>query len=89
MFAMAAYDEAIEAAHGQGRLRDEALACERAASFYDTLGRKRFARIYLTDACDAYRRWGAQAKVRQFETQYPWLVQSSMATAPTSGSASS
>ena len=80
--AMAAYDEAIEAAQGQGRLRDEALACERAASFYDTLGRKRFARIYLTDACNAYRRWGAQAKVRQLETQYPWLVQSSMATAP-------
>jgi predicted ATPase/signal transduction histidine kinase/CheY-like chemotaxis protein len=87
--AMAAYDDAIDGAHELGRLRDEALACERAASFYTALGRKRFARMYLAEACDAYRRWGAHAKVRQLEGQHSWLVQHRRAGALATGSASS
>jgi predicted ATPase/signal transduction histidine kinase/ActR/RegA family two-component response regulator len=91
--AMVAYDDAIEGAHEQGRLRDEALACERTASFYEELGRRRVARLYLAEACDVYRRWGAHAKVEQLESQHPWLVQRRApgvsATSQSSSSASS
>jgi signal transduction histidine kinase/ActR/RegA family two-component response regulator len=86
--AMAAYDDAIDGAHELGRLRDEALACERAASFYAGLGRKRFARMFLAEACNAYRHWGAHAKVRQLEAQHSWLVQHGVTSAPAAGSAS-
>ncbi len=87
--AMAAYDDAIDGAHELERLRDEALACERAASFYSGLGRKRFARMYLAEACDAYRRWGAHAKVRQLEAQHSWLVQHGEISGSATGPASS
>jgi predicted ATPase/signal transduction histidine kinase len=87
--AMAAYDDAIQGAHDLGRLRDEALACERAASFYAELGRQRFARMYIAEACDAYRRWGAHAKVRQLESRHSWLVQRRAHGAPGASSISS
>jgi predicted ATPase/signal transduction histidine kinase len=87
--AMAAYDDAIEAAHTLGRARDEALACERAASFYARLGRTRVARMYVAEACDAYRRWGAHAKVSQLEAEHSWLVQRRLTSVPVTGSASS
>jgi hypothetical protein len=72
---MALYDDAIAAARAHGYLREEALACERAASFYAGLGRDQIAGMYLAEACRAYRRWGAHAKVRQLEEQHPWLAQ--------------
>ncbi len=89
--AIAAYDEAIDGAHELGRLRDEALACERAASFHASRGRRRLARMYLAEACDTYRRWGAHAKVSRLETEHAWLVQRRVAGRPTmtTGTASS
>jgi signal transduction histidine kinase/ActR/RegA family two-component response regulator len=72
--AMALYDEAIESAGAGDHLREEAIARERAASFYAGLGRKLIARTYLESAYHAYRRWGALAKIRQLEQQHPWLA---------------
>ncbi len=72
--AMALYDEAIESAGAGDHLREEAIARERAASFYAALGRKQIARTYLESAYHAYRRWGALAKIRQLEQQHPWLA---------------
>jgi predicted ATPase/signal transduction histidine kinase/ActR/RegA family two-component response regulator len=93
--AMALYDQAIERAGAGGHLREEAIASERAASFYAGLGREKIARTYLEDAYHAYRRWGAQAKVLRLEAQHPWLVrrrsvalESSSASTPSSSSAS-
>jgi predicted ATPase/signal transduction histidine kinase/AmiR/NasT family two-component response regulator len=71
---MALYDDAIEAARAHGYVREEAVACERAAGFYAGLGRVKVAHVYLEDAYHAYRRWGAQAKVARLEEQHPWLV---------------
>jgi predicted ATPase/serine/threonine protein kinase len=73
--AMDLYDRAIEGAREQGRKRDEALACERAANFYDSLGREQIANTYLQSAYQAYQAWGAQAKVRALEEQHPWLAE--------------
>jgi hypothetical protein len=73
--AMALYDDAIAVARAHGYRREEALACERAASFYAGLGREQIASMYLADAYRAYRRWGAHAKVRWLEEQHPWLAQ--------------
>jgi predicted ATPase/signal transduction histidine kinase/CheY-like chemotaxis protein len=72
--AMPLYDQAIDSAGDSGHLREEAIANERAAGFYAGLGRTKIARGYLTDAYHAYRRWGAQAKVRRLEEQHPWLA---------------
>ncbi|HWN68559.1 MAG TPA: histidine kinase dimerization/phospho-acceptor domain-containing protein, partial [Haliangium sp.] len=87
--AIALYDRAIEGAREQGRMRDEALACERAASFYAGLGSDRLARVYVEDAYHLYRRWGAQAKVRRLEEQHPWLVRGASDTAGHPGLTSS
>ncbi|WP_428264802.1 ATP-binding protein, partial [Haliangium sp.] len=73
--AMARFEEAIDAARKYGYTREEAMACERAASFYAGLGRKQIGDMYLSDAHLAYRRWGAQAKVMALEQEHPWLAQ--------------
>ncbi|MEG4394821.1 AAA family ATPase [Microcoleus sp. BROC3] len=75
--AMEYYDLAITGAQEQGYIQEEALASELAAEFYFSLGRDKFARIYLTQAYYGYIRWGAQTKVKDLESRYP-LVFSQM-----------
>lgn len=75
--AMEYYDRAITGAKEQGYLQEEALASELAAEFYFSLGRDKFARIYLTQAYYGYIRWGAKTKVKDLESRYP-LVFSEM-----------
>jgi predicted ATPase/signal transduction histidine kinase/ActR/RegA family two-component response regulator len=87
--AMALYDEAIEAARASGYAREEAVACERAASFYAGLGRKQIGDMYLSDAHLTYRRWGARAKVMALEQQHPWLAQRQVSFKPASQSSPS
>ncbi|MGZ3254776.1 MAG: ATP-binding protein, partial [Burkholderiaceae bacterium] len=65
------YDLAIAGAHANDYLNDECLANELAARFYLGLGRLTHARAYLEEAHAKYREWGAYAKVRQLEQQYP------------------
>jgi predicted ATPase/signal transduction histidine kinase/CheY-like chemotaxis protein len=83
--AMARYDDAIAAARARGYRREEALACERAASFYARLGREQIAAMYLQDAYDAYRRWGARVKVAALEARHPWLARRALDDAPLAG----
>nr|WP_290225142.1 hybrid sensor histidine kinase/response regulator [Trichocoleus desertorum] len=65
------YDQAIIGAKAQGYLQEEALANERAAEFYFSLGRNKFAQEYLSEAYYGYVRWGAIAKVKHLEAKYP------------------
>ncbi|MCC3419235.1 MAG: AAA family ATPase [Microcoleus sp. PH2017_07_MST_O_A] len=65
------YDRAITGAKEQGYIQEEALASELAAEFYLSLGRDKFAQIYLTQAYYGYIRWGANAKVKDLESRYP------------------
>jgi predicted ATPase/signal transduction histidine kinase/tRNA A-37 threonylcarbamoyl transferase component Bud32 len=65
------YDEAATNALKHRYLNDAALAHELAGEFYLSLGRERLARDCLLDAANAYRRWGAEAKVTDLERRYP------------------
>jgi diguanylate cyclase (GGDEF)-like protein len=71
--AMEFYDQAIAAAQSAGFVQEEAIAYERAGDFYLALGRIRIGELYLTEAYYAYIRWGAVAKVRALEKEYPHI----------------
>lgn len=60
--AMEYFDEAIDAASAQGMMQDAALANELAARLFFSYGHKRHATLYLYQAIDCYRRWGASVK---------------------------
>ena len=76
--AMEYYDRAIAGARKQEYIQHEALANELAAAFYlalekekITFGREEIGKIYLRNAHHCYLRWGAKAKVKQLEAEYP------------------
>lgn len=64
MAAMEEYDRAIDCGKQFGRWADVALANERAAVFYEGLGRETIARLYWQEAQRHYQVWGATAKVQ-------------------------
>ncbi|WP_158502097.1 AAA family ATPase [Vitiosangium sp. GDMCC 1.1324] len=68
------YDLAVEGAHREQFLQDEALANELAGRYFRTIGGRRLAHGYLRAALDSYARWGAQAKVSALEEEFPDLV---------------
>lgn len=65
------YERAIQGAKRYEFIHEEALAYERAAEFYLDLGREEIAQLYLMNAHHCYTRWGAKAKVKQLEDEYP------------------
>jgi predicted ATPase/GAF domain-containing protein len=69
--AMEYYDHAIAEARQQEYIQHEALAYERASEFYFSLNRKEIGTLYLRNAHHCYIRWGAKAKVKQLEKEYP------------------
>ena len=68
------YDQSAHHAQSGRFVHQEALALELAARFYLANGRKRLARVYMSDAYYAYTRWGAAAKLEQLREKYPDLV---------------
>jgi PAS domain S-box-containing protein len=71
--AMRLYEQAIDSAHANGFVHNEAVAYEVAARFYATRGFNKFADAYLVEARYCYLRWGADGKVRQIDELYPHL----------------
>ncbi|NET56941.1 MAG: AAA family ATPase [Symploca sp. SIO2E6] len=71
------YSLAIAKAQENEYIQEEALANELAAKFYLHWGQEKLARVYLMDAHYCYTRWGATAKVKHLEDNYPQLCQSS------------
>ncbi|MCP4130395.1 MAG: AAA family ATPase, partial [bacterium] len=67
------FDSAIDHAHNNGYLQDEALAYECAAAFYREMQYDDIALHYLVGAHTCYSRWGAKGKVKQLEAVYPEL----------------
>lgn len=80
--APALFEQAIAAARDSGFLRDEARACEAAARFYLSQGLEHASRAYLDAARDAYRRWGALAKVRDLDPRHGLLASGNPAAGP-------
>jgi PAS domain S-box-containing protein len=71
--AMQLYEQAIQSAHENGFVQDEALALEVAARFCTTHGFETIAHVYLYKARNCYDRWGALGKVKQLDERYPHL----------------
>ena len=69
-----AYDQAIALSMERGLLPTQALACERAASFYRGHRLDRVALTYLRDAHYCYDKWGAVAKTQRLEAEHPELA---------------
>ncbi|MDJ0744035.1 MAG: AAA family ATPase [Xenococcaceae cyanobacterium MO_167.B27] len=65
------YDKAIQGAKKYEFIHEEAIAYERASEFYLALGREEIGKFYLRNANHCYTRWGAKAKVKQLEEEYP------------------
>lgn len=72
--AMAAYDRAIQLAKEHNYIQEESIANELAAGFYFSRHKERIAQLYLSEAYRCYQRWGAMAKVRDLEVNYPYLL---------------
>lgn len=72
--AMTLYEQAIGVAHQYGYANFAAVAAEAAARFYLGLGLMPAAQAYLRQARDDYLKWGASAKVRDLDEQYPQLL---------------
>ncbi len=76
--------KAIQLAHDNGFVRNEALANEFAARFHLKRGFPRVAAAFLTDARACYARWGAHGKVSQLDEKYAHLLKTG--DAPEAGS---
>jgi PAS domain S-box-containing protein len=72
--AIAFYDQAIESANRYEYLSVEAIANELAAKFYLKAGRWKVAKAYFLDARYCYIQWGATAKVKALELEYPQFL---------------
>lgn len=65
------YDKAIEKAFENEYINEAAIANELAAKFYMENNREKLAAFYLIEAKNCYNRWGAKAKVKHLEDNYP------------------
>ncbi len=72
--AMELYDRAIRGAREQRFIHEEAIAYERAAEFYLSIGREEIAQFYMKNAYQCYTSWGATAKVKDLEAEYPQFL---------------
>jgi predicted ATPase len=72
--ASSAFAAALQEAESSKSPRTRALIAERAARCYLEHGLERFGRLLLRDAHRLYGAWGATAKVRLLETEYPFLI---------------
>ncbi|MEO0015487.1 MAG: hypothetical protein RLZZ535_3876, partial [Cyanobacteriota bacterium] len=68
------YDCAIKLAHENEYIKEEALAYELAAKFYLGRSNSLIATTYMKQARHCYQRWGANAKVKQLNENYPELL---------------
>jgi GAF domain-containing protein len=68
------YDRAIELAHKNGFIQDEAIANELAFRFWLRQNKKDFAQLYLQKAYYSYSLWGATKKLENLQHTYPSQV---------------
>ncbi|AKT43285.1 trifunctional serine/threonine-protein kinase/ATP-binding protein/sensor histidine kinase [Chondromyces crocatus] len=73
--ARAHYDKAMGLAREHGSLLVEALAGEYAARFYVSTEAPHLVEVYAREAHHAYQRWGAEAKARELEVRYPFVLE--------------
>ncbi|MEK4353853.1 AAA family ATPase [Paenibacillus sp. FSL R5-0475] len=72
--AEALYEQSIEAARINGHIHDLAMAAECYGKYGLRHGKLHLARIYMTEAYEAYLQWGAKAKAADIEQQHSHLL---------------
>src|SRR5262249_37154464 len=72
--ALVLYDAAIEGAHREGFLHEEAIANECAGRFCAARGHTRITNVYLWAPRECFPRWGAAAKVELLDEEFPDLA---------------
>ncbi|MGK3960075.1 AAA family ATPase [Sorangium sp. So ce118] len=65
------YEQAIALARQHDFPNIEAIACELAGRFWMSRGRSRVALDFLTDALQAYGRWGVDRKIARLTEEFP------------------
>lgn len=68
------YSDAIQLAHANDNLAEEAISNERASLYFLSAKQEKMAAFYMSEAYYYYKRWGCQPKVRSLEEEYPHLV---------------
>ena len=69
--AISSYTQAREEAQRMESIFLESLCCERFAKYFMGVGNDRVASGYMQEAVFLYGQWGAKAKVKLLEQQYP------------------
>ncbi|MES9990824.1 MAG: AAA family ATPase [Candidatus Thiodiazotropha sp.] len=82
--ALNSFNQAIALARKNGQQMDEALACEREARFYTSLGRDDIATQALRNAVDRFRSWGAERKANLLEQGFKLRVRQGLVSLDTS-----
>ncbi|MEK3863292.1 AAA family ATPase [Paenibacillus sp. FSL H7-0716] len=72
--AEALYEQSIENARIHGHIHDLAMAAECYGKYGLRHGKMHLARIYMTEAYEAYLQWGAKAKAADLEQQHRHLL---------------
>ncbi|WP_437573070.1 AAA family ATPase [Sorangium sp. So ce887] len=67
------YEQAIALGRQHAFVNIEALACELAGRFWMSRGRTRAALDFLTDALQAYGRWGVDRKIALLTEEFPLI----------------
>lgn len=68
------YELAVNLARENKFLQEEALALELTAKFWLGLNEEKIAALYMQEAYNTYRVWGAAAKVKHIEDEYSHLL---------------
>jgi predicted ATPase/signal transduction histidine kinase len=68
------YEQSIEVARVNGHTHDLAMAAECYGKYGLRQGKMRLARIYMTEAYEAYMQWGAKAKAADLELKHSHLL---------------
>lgn len=68
------YDKAIDGASKNDYIHEEAIAYELAGKFYLDQKAEDLAEFYFKASYNAYREWGAEAKLKNLEQNYPKYV---------------
>ena len=68
------YDKAITLAQENEYINEQALANELAAKYYFSRDNNKLGELYLKEAYYCYQKWGALAKLKHIQNQYPQIV---------------
>ncbi|MBF0509155.1 MAG: AAA family ATPase, partial [Deltaproteobacteria bacterium] len=83
--AVETYSRAIEAAKEMHSFLYESLCNECCAKFWIGVEEERIAQVYMQEAVFLYDEWGALAKIKQMQAQYPRLLSAGQAGRRSSG----